>query len=79
MNVRQLEKMGQAAEKEIQRLLKEHPEYGEYQAEIENRLAAAGSGQNRMAVLGFMMEAKLRELGEQLVLLEATRRKEQFS
>ena len=76
MNNRQFEMLEKAAEDEIRRLLKERPEYRGYQAEIEKRLSAGGSAKNRMAILGFMMEAKLRELGKQLVLLEASRRKE---
>ena len=37
------------------RFLKEHPELRPFQEEIDRRLTHAGSIENRMAVLGFMM------------------------
>ena len=56
-------------QKEINRLLEARPEMAEYQKEIERRLSHAGSFQNRMAVLGIMMEDKLKQLQYHLTCL----------
>lgn len=62
--------IGSAARQEIDRLLKLRPEYRTFQNEIESRLNAAGRVENRLAVLGIMIEGKLKELEEQLLLLQ---------
>lgn len=49
--------------------LKENPHLVPFQEEIDRRLDSAGSQENRMAVLGIMLEGKLAELREQLVSL----------
>lgn len=46
--------------------LNQHPEYREYQKEIDRLLEKAGSMENRMAVLAMLMEGKLIELHQQL-------------
>ena len=46
--------------------LNQHPEYREYQKEIDQLLDKAGSLENRMAVLAMLMEGKLIELHQQL-------------
>ena len=46
--------------------LNQHPEYREYQKEIDRLLDKAGSLENRMAVLAMLMEGKLIELHQQL-------------
>ncbi len=46
--------------------LNQHPEYREYQKEIDKLLDKAGSMENRMAVLAMLMEGKLIELHGQL-------------
>lgn len=58
--------MGKMAQKELYRLLEKRPELKEFQEEIDRRLENAGAFENRMAVLGIMIEAKLRELQHQL-------------
>jgi dsDNA-specific endonuclease/ATPase MutS2 len=58
--------MGKAARKERDRLLKEYPDLREYQKEIDRCLDNAGSAENRMAVLAVMIEAKLKELQDEL-------------
>ncbi len=58
--------IGEKARRERERLLRERPHLRVYQEEIDRMLAGAGSTQNRMAVLGLMMEAKLNELRDQL-------------
>jgi hypothetical protein len=54
---------------EIDRLLDLRPEMVQYQREIERRLSHAGTFENRMAVLGIMMEDKLSQLKHHLDLL----------
>lgn len=49
--------------------LKEHPGYREFQSEIDQLLDKAGSTENRMSVLGILMEAKLVELQQQMLQL----------
>lgn len=58
-----------AARAEIARLLELRPEYRAFQEEIDARLDAAGRTENRLAVLGIMLEAKLSELKQQMMLL----------
>ena len=61
-----LAEIGERARRERNRLLEEHPHLRAYQDEIDRKLTGAGSTENRMAVLGLMMEAKLNELKDQL-------------
>ena len=49
--------------------LREHPELRKFQDEIDRRMELAGPCENRIAVLGFMLEAKLHELLEHLSTL----------
>jgi hypothetical protein len=58
--------MGQTARQDRDRLLEEHPELKEFQKKIDRCLDNAGSSENRMAVLGIMIEAKLKELRDEL-------------
>ena len=58
--------MGKTARKERDRLLKERPDLKEFQKKIDRCLDNAGNSENRMAVLGIMIEAKLRELQDEL-------------
>lgn len=46
--------------------LEKNPSARVYQNQIDRVLENAGPVENRMAVLAMMMEAKLRELGEQM-------------
>lgn len=62
----ELIEMGKTARQERDRLLKERPELKEFQKEIDRCLDNAGSSENRMAVLGLMIEAKLKELRDEL-------------
>jgi len=66
LSTERLAEIGERARLERDRLLKEHPHLQAYQDEIDRMLAGAGSSENRMAVLGLMMEAKLNELQDQL-------------
>ena len=52
-------------------LLKEKPSLRAYQAEIDRALKNVIGHEERMAVLGMMMEAKLRELGDAFSQLAA--------
>jgi len=58
--------MGKTARQERDRLLNEHPELKEFQQKIDRCLDNAGSSENRMAVLGIMIEAKLKDLRDEL-------------
>ena len=58
--------MGKAAQAELDRLMKSHPEAREAQKEIRDRLMRAGTRENRMGVLGIMIEGKLSDLQQQL-------------
>ncbi len=49
--------------------LKENPHLVPFQEEIDRLLDNAGSQENRMAVLGIMLEGKLTELREHLASL----------
>jgi len=62
----ELIEMGKTARKERDRLLKEYPDLREFQKKIDRCLDNAGSSENRMAVLGIMIEAKLKELQDEL-------------
>lgn len=64
----ELAQMGENARKEREYLLKKRPHLRKYQEEIDRRLQNAGSPENRMAVLGIMMEGKLTDLREQLLI-----------
>ncbi|MBW1994168.1 MAG: hypothetical protein JRI77_06920 [Deltaproteobacteria bacterium] len=66
LDEQQLRELGETASKERDALLKERPELRAFQKEIDWRLKCAGSFENRMAVLGIMMEANLKELQKQL-------------
>ena len=65
----ELIEMGKKARIERDRLLEEYPELREFQKKIDRYLDNAGSAENRMAVLGIMMEAKLKELQDELTHL----------
>jgi hypothetical protein len=65
----QLQAMAMAARLKRDRLLRQHPHLQTYQDEIDRRLNAAGGPANRLAVLGFMLEAKLAELKGELTRL----------
>ena len=62
----ELIEMGKTAREERDRLLSEHPGLKEFQKKIDRCLDNAGSSENRMAVLGIMIEAKLKELQDEL-------------
>ena len=51
--------------------LENHPNLKEFQKEIDRLLQNAGSFENRMAVLGILMGAKLKDLQLQLCKLES--------
>ena len=63
---RELIEMGKTARQERDRLLEEYPELNELQEKIDRCLDNAGSSENRMAVLAIMMEAKLKDLQDEL-------------
>lgn len=67
--------MGKEARKERDILLREHPELIEFQREIDRCLEKAGNSENRMAVLAVMIEAKLKELQDELLHLSFLMRK----
>ena len=54
--------IGEKAQRELDLLLEEHPELRKMQEEIDERLIAAGSVENRLNVLSIMIEGKLKEL-----------------
>ncbi len=62
----ELIEMGKTARQERDRLLNEYPDLKKFQKKIDKFLDKAGSSENRMAVLGIMMEAKLKELRDEL-------------
>ncbi|MBU0768214.1 MAG: hypothetical protein KJ687_03870 [Proteobacteria bacterium] len=62
----ELIEMGKTARQERDRLLNEYPDLKEFQKKIDRCLDNAGSSENRMAVLGIMIEAKLKELQDEL-------------
>ena len=59
------------AQRDLELFLEEHPELRKTQEEINERLIAAGSAENRLNVLSIMIEGKLKELREQLSNLAA--------
>lgn len=65
----ELIEMGKTARIERDRLLNEHPDLKEFQKKIDRCLDNAGSSENRMAVLAIMIEAKLKELRDELTHL----------
>ena len=65
----ELIEMGKEARKKRDRLLEEYPDLREYQKEIDRCLDNAGGAENRMAVLAVMIEAKLKELQDELLHL----------
>ena len=67
----ELIEMGRTAREERDRLLEKYPNL------IDKCLDNAGSSENRMVVLGIMIEAKLKELREELSHLSSLMR--QFS
>ena len=69
ITLEKLQEIGTAAEKEREALLKNRPELGKFQEKIDGLMNGAGSFENRMAVLGVMMEANLKELQKQLAVL----------
>ena len=71
--------MGKTAQRERDRLLKERPELKEFQKEIDRRLNNAGDSENRMAVLGIMMESKLKDLRDQLSYLSSLMQQKKVS
>jgi hypothetical protein len=66
ISTQELIEMGKTARQERDRLLEEHPELKEFQKKIDRCLDNAGGPENRMAVLGIMIEAKLKELRDEL-------------
>ncbi len=62
----ELIEMGKSARRKRDRLLGERPKLKEFQKQIDRCLDNAGSSENRMAVLGIMIEAKLKELRNEL-------------
>ena len=64
-----LKETARIARRELDRLLEAHPEFKGFQEEIDRRLSKAGSPRNRLAVLGIMIEGKLRDLQDHLTAL----------
>ena len=62
----ELIEIGKTARQERDHLLEEHPELKEFQKKIDRCLDNAGSSEKRMTVLGIMIEAKLKELRDEL-------------
>ena len=75
----ELIEIGKTARKERDRLLKEHPNLREFQNHIDRCLDNAGSSENRMAVLGILIEAKLKELQDELSHLSSLMRQFKIS
>ncbi len=71
--------MGRTAREERDRLLDEYPDLREFQKQIDKCLDNAGSSENRMVVLGIMIEAKLKELREELSHLSSLMRQFRIS
>ncbi len=65
ISYQELKEMSEAARQERDYLLGKSPKLREFQKEIDRCLNNAGNFENRMAVLGIMIEAKLIELREQ--------------
>lgn len=68
----ELSELGKTARKERDALLERRPKLREFQKEIDRRLENAGNLENRMAVLGLMIEANLNELQKHLSRLSDT-------
>jgi len=62
----ELIEIGKTARQERDPLLEEHPGLKEFQKKIDRCLDNAGSSEKRMTVLGIMIEAKLKELRDEL-------------
>jgi len=62
----QLEQLGKNALRERDALLKKYPHLVAFQNEIDRVLKNAGGFENRMAVLGLMMESNLQQLKKHL-------------
>ena len=62
----ELLELGKTARKERDALLERRPELRVFQKEIDRRLENAGNLENRMAVLGLMIEANLNALQKHL-------------
>jgi hypothetical protein len=75
----ELIEMGKTAREERDRLLDEHPNLRQFQKHIDRYLDNAGSSENRMVVLGIMIEAKLKELREELAHLSSLMRQFRIS
>ena len=58
--------MEEKARKERDQLLREHPKLRKFQKEIDHCLDNSGNSENRMTVLGIMIEDRLKELRRQL-------------
>ena len=71
----ELESLGQNALKERETLLEKYPHLKDFQKNIDRMLTGAGNFENRMAVLGFMMKANLKELQKHLTRLSAVTNK----
>lgn len=52
--------------KKLDSLIESSPEYEKFQEEIELYLHKAGAPENRLAVLEFLLEAKISELRQEL-------------
>ncbi len=61
-NPSKIEIIRESASHELEHLLKTHPDLSGLQDEVERLLRNSGAFENRMAVLGLMIEAKLLEL-----------------
>ncbi|MDM8535347.1 hypothetical protein QUF70_01190 [Desulfobacterales bacterium HSG17] len=57
--------------KELELIIQNYPEFEDFQTEIELYLKKAGSAENRLAVLEFMLEAKISELRQELLYLSS--------
>jgi len=75
----ELIEMGKTAREERDRLLDEYPNLREFQKQIDRCLDNAGNSENRMVVLGIMIEAKLKELREELAHLSSLMRQFRIS
>lgn len=65
----ELAELGERAREELERMLLLKPKYRDYQESITSQLNAAGRPENRMAVMGVLLEAKLHELKKELAVL----------
>jgi hypothetical protein len=65
----ELEEMGKNALIEREILLEKYPHLREFQEKIDKMMMGAGTFENRMAVLGLLMEANIKELHKHLMQL----------